>query len=431
LGHSSALPLWRRMTDEGTGKAVRRAVITGLGAVTPLGNTAEESWRNLCGGVSGVGPVTAFDAFGLRTRVAGQSKGFQPRTFMDPRTAKRVDRFAQLGLAAARMAVSHARYRVSSATAHRIGVVIGNCFGGVLQLEQGFEQIAGGVATRLSPFFIPGILASMAAGLIAIELGAKGPNLTVNEACASGAVAIGIGAEWIRRGVADTVIAGGCEAGLSKLIYCGYHALKATTARNNEPERASRPFDRERDGFVPAEGAGVMVLEPLGAALRRDAEPLAEVAGYATTCDAYHPTRPEPSNDSQARCMHEALADAGASPEEIGCINAHGTSTLANDVGETQAIRRVFGPRAEKVPVTANKSMIGHTIGAAGAIESIFSVLSLRDGIIPPTINYEHPDPECDLDYVPNVSRRGDLRAILSNSFGFGGINACLVLRKL
>jgi 3-oxoacyl-[acyl-carrier-protein] synthase II len=342
-----------------------------------------------------------------------------------------VDRFVQLGLAAARMAASQARLRLAPASAHRVGVVIGNCFGGVLQLQQGFEDVAAGAATRLSPFFIPGMLASMAAGLIAIELGAKGPNITVSEACASGAVAIGIGAEWIRRGVADTVIAGGCEAGLSKLVYCGYHSMKATTARNDEPERASRPFDRERDGFVPAEGAGVMILETLDAALRRDAEPLAEVAGYATTCDAYHPTRPEPSTDSQVRCMQEALADAGLRPEDVDCINAHGTATVANDVSETRAIRRAFGPHADKVPVTANKSMIGHTIGAAGAVESVFSVLSLREGVIPPTINYEYPDPECDLDYVPNVARRAELRAVLSNSFGFGGINACLVLRKV
>jgi 3-oxoacyl-[acyl-carrier-protein] synthase II len=410
---------------------VRRAVITGLGAVTPIGNTVEESWWNLCHGVSGIRPITGFDASSLRTRIAGQSKGFQPEAFMEPRAARRVDRFVQLGLAAARMAASHAGFRVASGTAHRIGVAIGNCFGGVLHLEQGFEDMVAGAATRLSPFFIPGMLASMAAGMIAIELGAKGPNLTVSEACASGAVAIGIGAEWVRRGLADTVIAGGCEAGLSKLIFCGYHALKATTARNHEPERASRPFDRERDGFVPAEGAGVVVLEPLDAALRRDAEPLAEVAGYATTCDAYHPTRPEPSTESQVRCMHEALTDAGVRPEEIDSINAHGTSTLANDVSETRAIRHVFSRRAEKVPITANKSMIGHTIGAAGAIESIFSVLSLKDKIIPPTINYEHPDPECDLDYVPNVARRADLRAVLSNSFGFGGINACLVFRKI
>lgn len=410
---------------------MRKAVITGMGLVTPLGNTVEESWRNLCEGRSGIGPITGFDAAGLRTRVAGQSKSFQPEAFMEPRTVKRVDRFVQLGLAAARTAASHAGFRTASGSAHRIGVVIGNCFGGVLQLEQAFEDVAAGVATRLSPFFIPGMLASMAAGLIAIELGAKGPNITVSEACASGAVAIGIAADWIRRGVADAVIAGGCEAGLSKVVYCGYHSLKATTARNDEPERASRPFDRERDGFVPAEAAGVVILEPLEAALRREAKPWAEVAGYATTCDAYHPTRPEPSTESQVRCMHEALCDAGVRPEEIDCINAHGTSTLANDVSETRAIRRVFGPRAEKVPVTANKSMIGHTIGAAGAVESVFSVLSMRDGIIPPTINYEHPDPECDLDYVPNVARRADLLAVLSNSFGFGGINACLVFRRI
>jgi 3-oxoacyl-[acyl-carrier-protein] synthase II len=291
--------------------------------------------------------------------------------------------------------------------------------------------MAAGAGTRLSPFFIPGMLASTAAGLIAIELRAKGPNLTVNQACASGAVAIGIGAEWIRAGKADAVIAGGCEAGISRVIFCGSHALKATTARNDEPERASRPFDRERDGFVPAEGAGVLVLESLEAARKRDANVLAEVAGYATNCDAFHPTQPDPSAEGPARCMREALRDAGIRPEEVDCINAHGTSTRANDVTETQAIRAALGNAAAKCPITANKSMIGHMIGAAGAVEAMFSVLSLRDGVIPPTINYEHPDPECDLDYVPNVSRRADLRVVLSNSFAFGGINASVLLRKL
>jgi 3-oxoacyl-[acyl-carrier-protein] synthase II len=406
-----------------------KTVITGLAALTPLGTNAEESWKKLCQGYSGVGPVSTFDASGLRTGVAGEVKGFEPEAFMDPRTVRRLDRFIQLGLAAAHLAVRDARLTPTPAGAERMGVVLGNCFGGVLQLEQGFGEVAAGGTTRLSPFFIPGMLANTAAGLIAIELGAKGPNLTVSQACASGAVAIGIGMEWIRRGVADVVIAGGCEAGLSRVVFCGYHSLKATTTRNEEPERASRPFDRERDGFVPGEGAGVVILESLEAARRREANILAEVAGYATNCDAYHVTRPDVSAESPARCMRQALDDAGVSPEAVDCVNAHGTSTRTNDVTETRAIRRVFGPAADRIPVTANKSMIGHTIGAAGAVEAIFSVLSLRDRVIPPTLNYEHPDPECDLDYVPNVARQADLRVILSNSFGFGGINACLVLR--
>jgi 3-oxoacyl-[acyl-carrier-protein] synthase II len=410
---------------------MHRAVVTGLGALTPLANCAGESWRHLLEGCSGIGPVSGFDASGLRTKVAGEVKGFEPEAYMEPRIAKRFDRFIQLGLAAARMAVSDAGFKVNGDGGERLAVVMGNCFGGVLNLEHGFEAMAAGAGTRLSPYFLPGALANTAAGMIAIDLGAKGPNLTVNEACASGAVAIGIGMEWIRAGKADVVIAGGCEAGISRVIFCGGHSLKATTARNEEPERASRPFDRERDGFVPAEGAGVLVLESLEAARRRDANVLAEVAGYATNCDAFHPTQPDPSAASPARCMREALRDAQISPEEVDCVNAHGTSTRANDVTETHAIRDALGAAAEKSPVTANKSMIGHMIGAAGAVEAFFSVLSLRDGVIPPTINYEHPDPECDLDYVPNVSRRADLGVVLSNSFAFGGINACLALRKL
>ena len=411
---------------------MRRVVITGMGAVTPLGLSAEESWRRLCEGCTGIAPVNAFDASGLRTRVAGEVKDFEPEAFTDPRTARRVDRFIQLGIAAARMAIADAGLATgtSGKGSPRLGVVMGNCLGGVLQLEQGCEAAANGAGTRLSPYFIVGMLPNSVASFISIETGAKGPCLTVSQACASGSVSIGIAKEWISSGRADAVIAGGCEAAISRVTFCGYHALKATTARNEEPERASRPFDRERDGFVPAEGAGAVVLESLESARRRGATIMAEVAGYATTSDAFHPTQPDPSAEGQARCMSEALRDAHLRPEEVDCLNAHGTSTRANDMTETRAIRAVFGAAAEKIPVTSNKSMIGHMIGAAGAVEAVFSVLSMRDGVIPPTINYEHPDPECDLDYVPNVPRRAELLTVLSNSFGFGGINACLVFRR-
>jgi 3-oxoacyl-[acyl-carrier-protein] synthase II len=409
---------------------MRSVVVTGLGAVTPLGGSVRTSWSNLCEGRSGIGPITQFDVTGLRTRIGGQASDFEPETFLDPKLAQRVDRFVQLGAAAARQAAQDARLASSRAAPERVAVVMGTTFGGVLQLEQACQSVTDGGATRLSPFFVPGAVGNMAAGVAAMALGAKGPNITVSQACASGAAAIGLGLRLLRAGEADAVVAGGCEAALARVVYCGYHALKATTARNDEPQRASRPFDRERDGFVPAEGAGAMVLEPRDLAERRGATILAELAGYATTCDAFHPTRPEPSAEGCAHCMRLALEDAGVAPEDVDHVNAHGTSTRLNDAMEARAIHQVFGRAAPRVPVTANKSMIGHTIGAAGAIEAIFSVLSLRDGVIPPTANYEDPDPECELDCVANEPRTAELRAVLSNSFAFGGINASLVFRR-
>jgi 3-oxoacyl-[acyl-carrier-protein] synthase II len=418
---------------------MQKVVITGLGAVTPLGTSVKDSWSRLCEGRSGIRPITQFDVSRLRTRLAGQVCDFDPKAFMDARLADRVDRFIQLGAAAARQAVQDARLTIGgagvgaagagAAEPERVGVLMGNTFGGVLQLEQGFECVAGGGATQLSPFFVPGSISNMAAGLAAMALGAKGPNITVNQACASGAAAIGLGLRLLRAGEADAVIAGGCEAALARVVFCGYHALKATTARNDEPERASRPFDRERDGFVPAEGAGAMVLEPRDLAERRGATILAELAGYGTTCDAFHPTRPDPSAEGCARCMRLALEDARLDARDVDLVNAHGTSTRLNDVVEARAIHQVFG-RARRVPVTANKSMIGHTIGAAGAIEAVFSVLSLRDGVMPPTTNYEYPDPECELDCVAKEPRLGEVRAVLSNSFAFGGVNVSLVFRS-
>ena len=409
---------------------MRSVVVTGLGAVTPLGRSVEDSWAKLCAGRSGIRPITQFDVSGLRTRVAGQVPDFAPEAYMTAKLAGRVDRFVQLGVAAARQAVQHARLTVAGAEAERVAVVMGNTFAGVLLVEQGCEQVAGGEATMLSPFFVPGAIGNTAAGIVAMALGAKGPNLTVNQACASGAAAIGLGLGLLRSGEADVVIAGGCEAALARVIFCCYHSLKATTARNDDPERASRPFDRERDGFVPAEGAGAVVLEPRLAAERRGAAILAELAGYGTSCDAFHLTRPDPSADGCARSMRLALEDAGLDPVDVDHVNAHGTSTRLNDAVEARAMHRVFGRAAPKVPLTANKSMLGHTIGAAGAIEAVFSVLSLRDGVIPPTVNYEHPDPDCEPVCVATELRPVPLRTVLSNSFAFGGINATLVFRK-
>ena len=409
---------------------MRPIVVTGLGAVTPLGSSAEESWSRLREGRSGIRPITHFDVSELRTRVAGQVRDFEPGDVLDPKLAQRVDRGAQLGVAAARQAVQDAGLTNGHAAPERLAVVMGTTFGGLLQLEQGCQRVAERGATRLSPYFIPGGIGNMAAGLAAMALGAKGPNITVNQACASGAAAIGLGLRLLCAGEADAVVAGGCEAALARVVYCGYHALKATSARNDEPERASRPFDRERDGFVPAEGAAALVLEPRDAAERRGATILAELAGYATTCDAYHPTRPDPSAESCIRCIRLALVDARLAPEDIDHVNAHGTSTRLNDEVEARAIRQVFGPAARRVPVTANKSMTGHALGAAGAIEAVFSVLTLRDGAIPPTANYEYPDPACEPLWVARELRTADVRAVLSNSFAFGGINTALVFRR-
>ena len=405
--------------------------MTGQGAITPLANSAEESWTKLRQGKSGIRPIGGLDVAGLRTRIAGQVEGFASEEYMDARLAARVDRFVQLRVAAAVMAARDSALPLENGNAERVAVVMGNSLGGIVQLERGFESLVGPDATRLSPYFIPGAIASMAAGIAAMTLGAKGENVTLNQACASGAAAIGQGLRMIRNGEADAVVAGGCEAALARITLCGYHALKATSARNDEPARASRPFDRDRDGFVPSEGAAAVVLEPLEAAEGRGARVLAEVAGYGTNCDAYHMTHPDPTAASCARCMRAALEDAGVQPEEIDCINAHGTSTRLNDVVESQAIREAFGAAADRIPVTANKSMIGHGIGAAGAMEAVFSILSLRDGVIPPTANYEHPDPECALADVPTEERPAGLRAVLSNSFGFGGVNASLVFRKV
>ncbi len=400
--------------------------MTGIGALTPLGIGVKESWDALLRGKSGIRRITAFDPSGLRTQIAGEVLDFRPEDFMDRRSAKRFDRSIAFAIAASRMALEDAGLRVTP----DVGVIIGNSLGGVNTIEENASLMYSGHEKRISAFFIPGMISSMASSLVAIELGMKGPNFVINGACASGALAIGCGYRLVREGALRAMLVGGTEAGICRLMYCGYNSLRGTSTRNHEPERASRPFDRDRDGFVPAEGAGMLLLEGLSDALDRGATIYAELVGFGNSCDAYHFTAPDPEGDGARRCMEAALVDAGLEPSEVDYINAHGTSTPLNDLVETKAIKAVFGKHSYKLMVSSNKSMIGHTVGAAGAIEAIFSVLTLREGMVPPTINYENPDPECDLDYVPQRARKADVRVVLSNSFGFGGINASLVFKK-
>jgi 3-oxoacyl-[acyl-carrier-protein] synthase II len=407
-----------------------RVVVTGLGAVTPMAVGVEASWRALCRGESGIKLVRRFGTSGMRTRIGGENQDFVAADFVDSKMEKHFDRFVLLAVAASKMAAEDAGLEVRQPDSRRIGVVIGNCLGGASLVEQGLEQVFHGNGKRMSPFFIPGIIGSSAAGVVAIVLRARGPNLAVNSACASGADAVGYGLKMLRNGEVDVVIAGGTEAPITPLLYHGFTALGATSARNDEPERASRPFDRERDGFVPAEGAGMLVLEELDFAMSTGAKIYAEAVGFGSSCDAYHITSPDPRAEGAAAAMTNALRDAGIATEEVDYVNAHGTSTRLNDRVESKAIRKVFDGRVAHLPVSSCKSVTGHTIAAAGALEAIFSILAIRDGIVPPTVNYESSDPECDLDYVPNIPRKQDIRTVLSNSFGFGGANTSLVLRR-
>ncbi len=408
----------------------RRVVVTGMGALTPLGIGVEESWQALCRGVSGIRRISRFDTTNLRTKIAGEVKGFRPADFMDPRFEKRFDRFITFGLATSRMAVWDSKLEITPQNSGRIGVIVGNSLGGVMLLEDSFRLIAEGRERRVSPFFVPGMLPSMASSLVAIELGIRGPCLVINAACASGSDAIGSGLRLIQSGEVDVVLAGGTEAAISRVMFAGYHPMKATTARNDFPEKASRPFDRNRDGFVPAEGAGMLVLEELQTAVDREARIYGEIAGYGSVCEAYHITGPDPAGTGAIGCMTRALADANLPPAAVQYVNAHGTSTPLNDIVETKAIKSVFGDQSRRLMVSSNKSMTGHAVGAAGAIEAIFSLCAIQDGIVPPTINYETPDPECDLDYVPNTARQARVDVVLSNSFGFGGTHASLVFRR-
>ncbi len=407
-----------------------RVVVTGLGAVTPMAVGVERSWAAVCQGKPCVRRVTRFDTSDMRTGIAGEVHGFDASDFMDVKIAKRYDRFVVLAMAASKMAAEDAELVGKPLDKRRVAVVIGNCLGGATLLEQGFERVTKGRENRVSPYFIPGMIGSSAPGLVAIALGTQGPTLAVNSACASGADAVGRGLDLIRNGTVDVVIAGGTEAPITPLVYHGLSAMKATSARNGEPAKASRPFERERDGFVPSEAAAILVLEGMESALRRGVRIYAEVAGFGASCDAHHITSPDPQAEGAVAAMTNALREAGMGADEVDYVNAHGTSTPLNDVVETRAIKKVFGTRAATLPVSSCKSVTGHTIAAAGALEAIFSVLSIRDGVVPPTVNYEVNDPECDLDYVPNHAREKDVRTVLSNSFGFGGMNASLVMTR-
>ena len=408
----------------------RRVVITGVGVVSPLGTGVEKNWQALMEGRSGVGLVTRFDVSDFPTRIAGEVKDFIPEDFMEKKDVKKMDPFIQYAVAAAKMAMDESRLPITPENEDMIGTIVGVGIGGLTSIEEYHKLFLDTRLKKVSPFFIPKLIANLAPGQISIRYGAKGINYTPTSACSSGAHAIGEAFRLIRLGEQDAVIAGGAEAALTPLGLGGFIALKAVSSRNDEPEKASRPFDKNRDGFVMSEGAGVVILEELGMAKRRGAKIYAEVIGYGANSDAYHMTAPSPEGEGAVRCIRMALRSGDIDPHEVDYINAHGTSTPYNDATETQAIKRVFGEHAARIAVSSTKSMTGHLLGAAGGVEAVYSVLAVDRGMLPPTINYEEPDPECDLDYVPNTARQASIRVALSNSFGFGGTNACLAFRK-
>jgi 3-oxoacyl-[acyl-carrier-protein] synthase II len=408
----------------------RRVVITGMGVITPVGNTLESFWRSLLEGRSGVGPITRFDTSEYETKIAAEVKDFNPEDYIDRKEARRMDRFCQYGVAAANLAIEDAGLLNADVDKERVGVIIASGIGGMETFSAEIKKLFDHGPRRVSPFFIPMLIADIVPGHVSIMHGFKGPNYSTVSACASSSHAIGEGFQMVRDGRADVMIVGGTEAAILPMGVAGFNAMRALSTRNDEPERASRPFDADRDGFVMGEGAGVLVLEELEHAKRRGARIYAEMAGAGYTADAYHITAPAPGGEGAARAMLLALRDAGLEPKDIDYINAHGTSTPYNDREETKAIKAVFGERAYAIPVSSTKSMIGHLLGAGGAVELVATVLTIRDGMIHPTINYEKPDPECDLNYVPNQAIRREVRAAISNSFGFGGHNVCLAVKR-
>lgn len=408
----------------------KRVVVTGMGLVIPTGIGVQTAWKNICEGRSGVGRLTRFNPNGFETKIAAEVKGFNPEAYIEKKEIKKMDLFIQYALAATKEALEDSGLKIIPENCEQIGVIVGTGLGGLPSLEKYHQILLEKGPSRVSPFFIPMLIANMASGQIAIQFGVKGINSCLVTACATGAHCIGDAFRAILYGDAEAVIAGGTEANISPLTIAGFNSMKALSTRNDEPERACRPFEKNRDGFVVGEGAGILILEELEFALQRGARICAELMGYGYTGDAYHITAPPPDGDGAIRCMRMAINDAGLKPEEIDYINAHGTSTPLNDATETQAIKKVFGEHAKKIPISATKSMTGHLLGAAGSTEAIFTILTIRDGIIPPTINYDEPDPDCDLDYVPNVARRQPVNTAISNAFGFGGTNATLVLKK-
>jgi 3-oxoacyl-[acyl-carrier-protein] synthase II len=407
----------------------RRVGVTGLGAVTPLGASVEKTWQALCAGQSGVGPITRFDATDFPVQIAAEVKNFDPSAYIEKKEIKKMDTFIHYAVAASLMSMEDSGYKIGPDHADRVGVYVGSGIGGLQAIEEWHKVLLEKGPRRVTPFFIPMTIINLASGQVAIRIGARGPNSCAVTACATGNNCIGDAFRIIQRGDADAMIAGGSEAAVTPLSVAGFAASRALSTRNDAPQQASRPFDRERDGFVLGEGAGVLWLEEIESARRRGAKIYAEIVGYGMTADAYHITSPPEDGSGAVRCMHLALADAGLSPNQVDYVNAHATSTFADKI-ETLAIKKVFGDHARKLAVSSTKSMTGHLLGAAGGIEAVFSVLAIDRGVVPPTINYEHPDPECDLDYVPNKARKANVKTVLSNSFGFGGTNACLIFKK-
>jgi 3-oxoacyl-[acyl-carrier-protein] synthase II len=410
-------------------RTTRRIVVTGLGLVTPLGTGVEKTWAALCAGQSGIGRITKFDPAAYDAQIAGEVRDFDPAQFIEKKEIKKMDTFIHYAVGAAQLAVDDAGLKVAPEEATKVGVYIGSGIGGLGSIEHYHEILKEKGPGRVSPFFIPMTIINLASGQVAIRIGAKGPNSCAVTACATGNHCIGDAFRLIQRGDADVMVAGGAEAAITPLGVAGFAAAKALSFRNGEPARASRPFDKDRDGFVLGEGAGVVVLEEFEHATRRGARIYAELIGYGMNSDAYHITAPPEEGEGAVRCMELALKDAGIAKHQVGYINAHGTSTMADAI-ETRAVKQVFGEQAYKIPVSSTKSMTGHLLGAAGGIEAVFSILALHHGILPPTINLENPDPACDLDYVPNQARKAAITVALSNSFGFGGVNACLIFKR-
>ncbi len=414
------------MTEHGR----RRVVVTGLGLITPLGIGVEPTWKGLCAGQSGIGRITRFDPTGYAAQIAGEVKGFDPAAIIEKKEIKKMDVFIHYAVGASQMAVDDAGLKVAPEEADRVGVYIGAGIGGLPAIEHYHKVLLEKGPDRVTPFFIPMVIINLASGQVAIRIGARGPNSCAVTACATGNHCIGDALRIIQRGEADVMLAGGTESCIVPLAVAGFSAAKALSTRNDEPAKASRPFDKDRDGFVLGEGAGVLVLEELERARRRGARIYAELVGYGMNSDAYHITAPSENGEGAVRCMELAIKDAKISKDEVGYINAHGTSTMADAI-ESRAIKQVFGDRAKRIPVSSTKSMTGHLLGAAGGIEAVFSVLAIHRNLLPPTINLDHPDPECDLDYVPWKARPASITVALSNSFGFGGVNACLLFKRI
>jgi 3-oxoacyl-[acyl-carrier-protein] synthase II len=407
----------------------RRVVVTGLGAVSPLGTGIDKNWEALCSGKSGIGRIAKFDPSPFSSQIAGEVKDFNSEDFLDKQQVRRFDIFIHYAIASARMAMEDSGLKVDESNGHRVGCITGSGLGGLSMLEHFHQVLLERGPRKISPFFIPGMIANMAPGQIAIEFGVKGPNLSIETACAASSHAVGESFRMIREGIVDAMITGGAEAVVTPLALGGFCSMRALSTRNDEPEKACRPFDLDRDGFIMGEGAGILILEGLDHALERGAPVYAELIGYGMSGDAYHVSAPHPDGEGAIACMKMALEYADMRPEEVDYINAHGTSTKLNDLSENKAIKAVFGDHAYKLAISSTKSMTGHLLGGAGGLEAIYTVLTLKHGIIPPTINYETPDPECDLDYVPNVARKFDPKVAMSNSFGFGGTNASLIFK--